>query len=619
MDTKTGIILAAGIGERLDIFETNKPLVKLRGISLILWSIKRFMEIDIENIHVVIRKEDRLIRKELIEFENHINFIEQQYEEKGMLGSILSIESAGITSPFFVMPCDLIFERNPLPLFTENSSQKTDQISILISTNQVHNSVSGAQEKLYYDERDFDYSIDTRSANALEVGVYHFTPTSYNNFVEISNTHPEIRKVSEIFQISSCLNPVVMNDYEWFDINTPVTLIRADLFLQKKIFPEKKIKPIDAKFEPIPVTASFDYSKQIHFDVNVAQGLVEQITKYEIIPHEFFYSPHHILIDKNIDTLYGQKIYEQFVSLGYKIHKHLIDPGEYSKSISCYANLTETILATGIEKKSIIISVGGGVIKDLAGFLASTLYRGIGFISFPTTVLSQCDAAIALKQGVNGTRGKNLIGSYYPPMKVIVDPGVLITLDDRYIFDGLAECLKQSLAQDIQFFNFFNTYNGKIKDIDFLENAISRAIKLKLESIQQDFHEEGVSLVNQYGHEIGHAVEHLSGYQLLHGEAVAIGMRVSAELSSIMGIADKEVLNAHIGLLQKFKLPIHIPRGIAPEDIINTLKYNKKFHGGKARLVLVDKIGSLWHDETYYTVFCSDKLLDEAINNSYAQ
>jgi len=404
MKSTTSIILAAGIGERLGIFETSKPLVKLRGVSLILWAIQRFREVGITDIHVVIRKEDRLIRKELIDYDHHIHFIEQQYEEKGMLGSILSIQASEIRTPFFISPCDLIFAENPLLLFDGEGYR--DRISILISTHQGYNALSGAQEKVHYHDGDLDYSKSSHTANAMEVGIYHFTPASYGEFVETSKQHPEVKTVSEIFRRTPHLNPVVMAETEWFDINTSVTLVRADLYLQNKLLPEKKIESVGADFNPLSATASFDYAKRIRFDVCVGQGLVDQIRSYEIIPHEYFYSPHHLLIDKNIHDLYGQKIYDQLLSQGYQVHKHLIDPGENSKSLSCYATIAEDILAVGIEKKSIIISVGGGVIKDLAGFLASTLYRGIGFISFPTTVLSQSDAAIALKQGVNGTRGK---------------------------------------------------------------------------------------------------------------------------------------------------------------------------------------------------------------------
>ncbi len=615
MKTKTGVILAAGVGQRLDIFETNKPLVKLRGISLIRWAIDRLSSFGIDDIHLVVREEDRLIRKELIDFNGDLHFIDHSYPDLGMLGAMLSIEAAELKAPFFVTPCDLIFDHNPLSLFEDCTDPEV--ISVLISTNENYNAVCGAQEKVIYADGRLNYSASAENTNALEVGIYHFTAESFDTFHKIAHHGQEPKTVSQVFQESQRVQPVVMADTEWYDINTPVTLIRADLFLQKKELPEARVKAIEATFEPLAATASFDFKKPILFDVHVVQGLVDEIKKYEIIPHEFFYSPHHILIDGNIDALYGQRIFEQFQSLGYQIHKHLIDPGETSKSLQYYAAAAEKILAIGIEKKSIIISVGGGVIKDLAGFLASTLYRGIGFISFPTTVLSQCDASIALKQGVNGTRGKNLLGTYYAPMKVIVDPSVLATLDERYIFDGLAECLKQAFAQDAQFYGFFADYQGDIKDIDFLEEAIKRAIELKVSSIEADFYEESISLVNQYGHEVGHAVEHLSGYQLLHGESVAIGMRVSAELSAIMGIAGKEVVNAHLDLLEKFCLPRRVPNNIRPNDIINTLRYNKKFHGGKARIVLVKDIGSLWHDGAYYTVYCSDDLLKEAIQKSY--
>jgi 3-dehydroquinate synthase len=613
---KTGVILAAGIGERLDIFETNKPLVKLGGTSLILLSIERFKEVGIEDIYVVIRKEDRLIRKELAECNDLIQFIEQQYHEKGMLGALLSVKQVDIRLPFVVAPCDLLFEKNPLSLF--DKPLLPDSMSVLISTSEANNLLSGGNEKLSFSNGIINYVESPERFNALDVGIYRFTAKSYSQFVKTAEANDELNKAVDVFQACSCIEPVVMDGIEWFDINTPETLIKAELFLQRQVSPGKIVKPLEATLEPLSVTTSFKYSKPIHFDVHVSRGIIDKIGKYEIIPHEYFYSPHHILIDRNIDVIYGQKICDQLVSLGYQINKHLLDPGEASKSIPYFATIAEDILVKGIEKKSIIISVGGGVIKDLAGFLASTLYRGIGFISFPTTILSQCDAAIALKQGVNGIHGKNLIGSYYSPMKVIVDPAVLATLNERYIYDGLAECLKQAFAQDRHFYDVFDRYQGEIGDINFLEKVITRSIELKVSSIQHDFFEEGASLVNQYGHEIGHAIEYLSGYQLLHGESVAIGMRVSAELSHIMGIAEKEVIEAHIDLLRKFHLPVDIPIGIASEDIINTLRYNKKFHGGKARLVLVSNIGSLWHDGSYYSVYCSDELLEEAINKSYA-
>lgn len=613
MKTKTAVILAAGTGQRLDVFETNKPLVRLGRKTLISWTIERLQEAGINTIYVVIRKDDKLMKKELFDFPENVRIIEQKFSDRGMLGSMLSIKDE-VRGSFFITACDLFFENNPLSLFSDNK----DSVSILLSTNKINNSVCGAHEYIIYKNGKIKYTDDQSEANALEAGIYHFTEKSFRDFADTADSDKNITKVNQVFSRLNNLVPVVMDDIEWFDINTPVTLVRAELFLQKKQHPEEKLEPAEAKYKKLDITALYDYDMKLRFEVNVINGIINRISQYEIIPHEFYYSPHHMIIDRNIWELYGKKIYDQLNSLGYIVNKTLVDPGERSKSIENFARIAEEILAIGIDKKSIIISVGGGVIKDLAGFIASTLYRGIGFISFPTTILSQCDAAIALKQGVNGIKGKNLIGSYYCPMKVIVDPSMLLTLGDRYISDGLSECFKQSFAQDIDFFNFFYNYTGDVKDLDFLEEAVTKAVKLKVHSVQLDFYEESISLVNQYGHEVGHAVEYLSGYELLHGESVAIGMRVSAELSHLMGIADKSVVDAHIELMKKYKLPVTVPDYINPDDILNTLRYNKKFHGSSARFVIVEKIGTLWHDENYYTVFCSDKLLQEAINKSYA-
>ncbi|MCU0821165.1 MAG: iron-containing alcohol dehydrogenase [Spirochaetes bacterium] len=616
MNTKTAVILAAGTGQRLDVFETNKPLVRLGRKTLISWTVERLQDAGIEDIYIVIRRDDKLMKKELLDFPDNVRIIEQKYSDRGMLGSMLSVRDE-VSGPFFMTACDLFFDKNPLSLFGDKI--KGDAVSVLLSTNKTNNSVCGAHEYIIYINGKITYTDNQSESNALEAGIYHFTEKSFSDFVKIADSDKGITRVNRIFtKLGASLVPVLMDDIEWFDINTPVTLVRAELFLQKKLYPDDKLKPAEAKYKGLEITALYDYDMKLRFEVNVIKGIINKIHEYEIIPHEYYYSPHHLIIDRNIWELYGKKIYDQLNSLGYVVNKTLVDPGERSKSIENYARIAEEILATGIDKKSIIISVGGGVIKDLAGFIASTLYRGIGFISFPTTILSQCDAAIALKQGVNGIKGKNLIGSYYCPMKIVVDPSVLVTLEDRYISDGLAECFKQSFAQDINFFNFFYNYKGNFKDIDFLEEAVTTAVKLKVHSVQLDFYEENVSLVNQYGHEVGHAVEYLSGYRLLHGESVAIGMRVSAELSHLMGIADKSVVDAHIGLMTKYRLPVSVPEYINPDDIINTLRYNKKFHGSSARFVIVEKIGTLWHDENYYTIFCNDKLLQEAIDRSYA-
>ena len=364
-------------------------------------------------------------------------------------------------------------------------------------------------------------------------------------------------------------------------------------------------------------TARLRNEKKTVTDIIVKRNILEHIHEYEIIPPESYHSPHHLLVDENIDKKFGDKVFRRFKSLGYRIYKYVIPPGETAKSIKGYVELSDKIIGNSLDKKSFILSLGGGATKDMSGFLAATLYRGVGFISMPTTVLSQVDAAIALKQGVNGTDGKNLLGAYYAPTKIIVDPAVLTSLPDRFISDGLAECIKQSFAYDAGFYRMLAHHRGPIKNIDFLETVVKRAIMLKTRSLEKDIHEDSIALVNQYGHEFGHAVEHLSGYHYGHGESVAIGMRVSAELSHILGITTKAVVDAHIELLKKYKLPYQVPKNISPEDILLSLRFNKKYYSGEPRFVLVKKIGTVWRDHGYYTVNCRDEFIREAILKSY--
>jgi len=150
-----------------------------------------------------------------------------------------------------------------------------------------------------------------------------------------------------------------------------------------------------------------------------------------------------------------------------------------------------------------------------------------------------------------------------------------------------------------------------------LEAVIDQSIKLKIPTIERDYNEEQQGLVYQYGHEIGHAVEYLSRYELGHGESVAIGMRVSAELARLLGVADNTTIRAQFALMKKFGLNIQLPKNMMADDIIDNLRFNKKFHSGQTRFVLVKSIGSLWHDRSMYSFFCSDDIVREAIEKSY--
>ncbi|MDQ7815022.1 MAG: NTP transferase domain-containing protein [Patescibacteria group bacterium] len=619
--TETAVILAGGPGKRLEGFETIKPLVRLGGKPLILWMIEYLQDVGIKKIFVVVPTRDTLVKRALLgepAVKAEIEYVEQDPESNSMLGSIAAM-SGRAEGPLFVTPCDLIFEKNPFALF-EHGDEGDGLIRVLIGTDEKSGEASGATARVELEnDKIVKTGVDLAKPSAYEIGILHLGKEVAQDFFKQAATCTAANSLETLLKDYIETGRVRSVDYggsRWFDVNTPAVLIRAELFL-RSLSSQQSSEPRELRAMTSPIT--LNYQKPVSFDVFVERGLLEKIKEYEIIPHESYYSKHCLIVDKNIDSLYGEKVLAQFRELGYNMSKLVVDPGEWSKSVDVYLRLANQILGEGIDKKSIILSLGGGVIKDIAGFLAATLYRGVGSIHIPTTVLAQCDAAIGFKQGVNGEGGKNLIGSYYAPLKILVDPDVLATLDDRYVSDGLSECLKQAFAQDKKYFDFFAAHEGKPKDIPFLEDAIRQSIKLKIDSLEKDFYEDNVALVYQYGHEIGHAVEYLSGYKLGHGEAVAVGMRTSAELACLMGISDEETLRQQVDLMKRYALPTTIPRDIKADDIINLLRCNKKFHGGEAKFVLIRKIGEMWHDRGHYFVSCGDDVIREAINRSYEE
>ncbi len=617
--TETAVILAGGPGKRLEGFETIKPLVRLGGKSLILWTIECLQEAGINKIFVVVPSRDTLVRRALLgepAIKAEIEYVEQDPQSNSMLGSIGAMFGK-TEGPLYITPCDLIFEKNPYALFEQGDVDES-LIHVLVGTDDESGEASGATARVELDNgKIVKTGTSLEKPSAYEIGILHLGKDVTQDFFQKAAACPAANSFESLLKeyIDAVkVKPVDYDGSRWFDINTPAVLIRAELFL-RSLSSNQATEARELRAMSSPIT--LNYQKPVSFDVFVERGLLDKIKEYEIIPHESYYSKHCLVVDKNIDELYGEKVLKQFQELGYNMTKLVVDPGEWSKSIEVYLRLANEILGEGIDKKSVILSLGGGVIKDIAGFLAATLYRGVGSIHIPTTVLAQCDAAIGFKQGVNGEGGKNLIGSYYAPMKILVDPDVLETLDDRYVSDGLSECLKQAFAQDRTYFDFFAAHEGKPKDIPFLEEAIKRSIKLKIDSLEKDFYEDNVALVYQYGHEIGHAVEYLSGYKLGHGEAVAVGMRTSAELACLMGVSDEETLRQQIELMKRYILPTTIPRDIKADDIINLLRCNKKFHGGEAKFVLVRNIGEIWHDRGHYFVSCGDDVIKEAINRSY--
>merc|ERR1711871_145021 len=282
--------------------------------------------------------------------------------------------------------------------------------------------------------------------------------------------------------------------------------------------------------------------------------------------------------------------------MGFVVHRIVIPDGEDAKTLEVYAELADRVLTVGIDKLSILISLGGGAVANVCGFIASTLHRGIGLIHFPTTLLAQCDAAISHKQAVNAPHGKNLVGSYYAPIRIVVDPDVLQMLDE---------------------------YDGPLTDPAFLERVVRRTIELKCQVIDIDPKEKREAVVLVYGHTLGHPIEAISHRPgslccLSHGQAVAIGCVVAARVAVKMGLCDHAVIQRTVDLCKKYELPTVVPADQSVDRIMAKLPYNKTWTQEGTVMALLEDIGRLFNVDQSYLLPVSESVIREAVTETMA-
>jgi 3-dehydroquinate synthase len=364
---------------------------------------------------------------------------------------------------------------------------------------------------------------------------------------------------------------------------------------------------------------AFVTGKPEQTDIVVQRGLVRHPETLEIIPRESASSPHFVFTDPRVDRLYGQDFVAGLRGQGYQIHTVMLPEGEAAKTLANYERCVDEVLSQGIDERSVLISLGGGVVCNVCGFIASTLYRGIGLVHVPTTLMAQCDAAISHKQAVNGSKGKNMVGSYYAPKRIFVDVDTLASLDARLIPDGLAEVVKHALGQDPAFIRTLQAYRGDHRDPDFLETVVRRNIELKCQLMANDPKEHREGMVLQYGHTVGHPIEFLSSFRLSHGQAVAIGMMIAVRVARLLGgCADSDIL-LHRDLIEQFGLPSCIPREIAPDDIMEMMRYNKRYLTEGTRMALVSGPGQLWSVDDNFAIPVPDEVVRAAIMSSYGE
>jgi 3-dehydroquinate synthase len=308
-----------------------------------------------------------------------------------------------------------------------------------------------------------------------------------------------------------------------------------------------------------------------------------------------------IISDETVARHHGEALRAALEAAGFQPSLHLVPAGEASKSMARVEELCSSLAAAGHDRRSFVIALGGGVVGDLAGFVAAVFYRGIPFVQVPTTIVSQVDSSVGGKTGVNLPEGKNLLGAFHQPKLVIVDPGVLATLPAREYHEGFAEVIKHAAIRDAAMLPEIARLDPATRDVP--ADLIARNIAIKARIVEADEHEtKGIRALLNFGHTIGHGIEAAVPYgEMLHGEAIALGLRAALFLSEkhagLPAIASKAILD----LLSHFHLPLVLDPAITTERVLHKLGRDKKFEAGKVRFVLLRDAGDAYLSDAVTT------------------
>ena len=300
-----------------------------------------------------------------------------------------------------------------------------------------------------------------------------------------------------------------------------------------------------------------------------------------------------IVTNEKVGPLYAARVRTALEQAGARVAQIVVQDGEEAKSWQTLNRIFDALLEARCGRDTLLVALGGGVVGDLAGFAAAVYQRGVDFVQVPTTLLAQVDSSVGGKTAINHPLGKNMIGAFHQPRAVIADLGALDTLPDRELRAGLAEVIKHGLALDEAFTRWLEANVEKLlaREYGALTHAVRRSCELKAAIVGADEREAGARALLNFGHTFGHAIEAATGYGAwLHGEAVAAGMVMAAELSALMGDFKKTEVSRLRELIRRGGLPIKGP-ALAPEQLMELMAVDKKAAKGKTRFVLLESIG----------------------------
>jgi len=330
------------------------------------------------------------------------------------------------------------------------------------------------------------------------------------------------------------------------------------------------------------------------YDIEIGAGNLDQIgrltTDCTRVTHAI------VMTDANVERPHAQIVGESLAATGAEVDLVVVEPGEPSKSVETSFQLWKKMLELGADRKSVVVAAGGGVVGDLAGFIAATYGRGLSFVQAPTSLLAQVDSSVGGKVGINLPGAKNMVGAFWQPLNVLIDVDTLKTLPDREYRSGLAEVVKYGVILDAEFFAYLETNVDELnnRDPEVLIEIVTKSCRLKADVVEADERETlGLRAVLNYGHTFAHAFESSCGYgELLHGEAVSIGMLCASRLAERLGRIDAQATRRQFDLLAALQLPVDVPDA-DHQELLAIMQRDKKVEHGRLRYILPSKIGAV--------------------------
>jgi len=360
----------------------------------------------------------------------------------------------------------------------------------------------------------------------------------------------------------------------------------------------------------VPITERRDAS----YDIVIGRGLLGEVAA--LVAAACPAARYAVITDSHVATLYGQHVVARLQDGSLPAQLFEFPAGEWNKTRDTWATLCDKLLAAQFGRDAAVIALGGGVVGDVAGFVAATYLRGIPYVQVPTTLLATIDSSIGGKTGVDVPAGKNLVGAFHQPRLVVADLDVLGSLPPVQLAAGMAEAVKHGVIADAEYFAFLEREHQAVavKDPRALERLVRRSVEIKAEVVAADERETGRRAILNFGHTVGHAIEATAKFEVLHGEAVGIGMAYEARLAEALSVAARGTADRISALLKCYNLPVELPDTATVDGLVAAMQLDKKAREGTVRFALPKAVGAMQGDgKAGWTVAAPEQLLREVL------